>query len=54
MAEALMEEVPFTVGDTPVSKGPAPKGADILTAALAAVAASHPLAWIVDTRTADE
>jgi hypothetical protein len=49
MAEALMEEAPSTAADIPVLKG-----AGILTAALAALAAFRPLTWAAATSAADE
>src|SRR5580658_3974722 len=48
-AEALMEEAPSTAADIPVLRG-----AGILTAALAAVAAFRPLTWAAATSAADE
>ncbi|HXP80048.1 MAG TPA: hypothetical protein VN976_09095 [Verrucomicrobiae bacterium] len=54
MAEALMEEAHPTAADTSALKGPASKGAGILTEALAAAVAFRPLAWIVGERTPDE
>lgn len=54
MGEALMEEAPPTAADTPASRGLTSRGADILTAALAAVVTFRRLAWTVDTRTAGE
>jgi hypothetical protein len=48
IAEALMEEGPSTLADTPVSKV-----ADIHTEALATEATLPPLTWAADSRTAD-